>query len=276
MRAMAILWIGPYRNPDFATDYHLSPILAPAHLLAQLPPCLMQCGEKDPFVDDTIIFAGRIKEAKRARLAELEITLASKGAKIGESLRMTTSAESPSSAVEARLPALRKERDRLLTQEEDDWVKMVLFSDWSHGYLQMISLMDEAMVVVEELADWLDEAFEKYSPEAERAMAERAPPSTLTSETETDDVGITFVPRRAAARRASSIDHEEGLVETPKPFGLEGVNGSATPSLGPGTPRPHTPTQKSAAGPPRNTGQKITETELMRRRRMIDANVFGQ
>jgi hypothetical protein len=29
MRAMALLYIGPYRNPDFAIDYHISPILAP-------------------------------------------------------------------------------------------------------------------------------------------------------------------------------------------------------------------------------------------------------
>lgn len=48
---MAILYIGPHRNPDFATDYYISPILAPAHLLAQFPPLLMQCGEKVMFGD---------------------------------------------------------------------------------------------------------------------------------------------------------------------------------------------------------------------------------
>ena len=64
---MAILFIGPHRNPDFASDYHLSPVLTPSHLLAQFPPLLMTCGEKDPFVDDTLIFAGRVREAKRAR-----------------------------------------------------------------------------------------------------------------------------------------------------------------------------------------------------------------
>lgn len=46
MRAMALLYIGPTRNPDFATDYHISPILTPLELLAQYPPLLMQCGEK--------------------------------------------------------------------------------------------------------------------------------------------------------------------------------------------------------------------------------------
>jgi len=70
MRAMAILYIGPHRNPDFATDYYISPILTPTDLLAQFPPLLMQCGEKDPFVDDTVIFAGRVREAKRARKIE--------------------------------------------------------------------------------------------------------------------------------------------------------------------------------------------------------------
>lgn len=58
MRAMAILYVGPKQNPDFQTDYYISPILAPEGLLAQFPPVLMICGEKDPFVDDTVIWAG--------------------------------------------------------------------------------------------------------------------------------------------------------------------------------------------------------------------------
>ena len=76
MRAMAILYIGPHRNPDFASDYHISPILAPADLLARFPPLLMSCGEKDPFVDDTVIFAGRVRDAKRQRLRDLDAKLA--------------------------------------------------------------------------------------------------------------------------------------------------------------------------------------------------------
>jgi len=76
MRAMAILYIGPHLNPDFASDYHISPIHTPAQLLAKFPPLLLQCGEKDPFVDDTIIFAGRIREAKRQRREEIRKELA--------------------------------------------------------------------------------------------------------------------------------------------------------------------------------------------------------
>jgi hypothetical protein len=144
MRAMAILYIGPYRNPDFATDYQLSPILTPAHLLAQFPPLLLQCGEKDPFVDDTVIFAGRVREAKRARKAELELIISGKSARFGESLRMSGASGSLN---DKNLPEIQRERDKLARETEEDWVQMVLFSDWSHGYLQMSGILSEAKAV---------------------------------------------------------------------------------------------------------------------------------
>ncbi|ORX81110.1 alpha/beta-hydrolase, partial [Basidiobolus meristosporus CBS 931.73] len=65
MRAMAILYVGPNQTPDFPHDYLLSPIVAPDELLAQFPKVYLICGEKDPLVDDSVIFAGRIREAKR-------------------------------------------------------------------------------------------------------------------------------------------------------------------------------------------------------------------
>ncbi|PVV02622.1 hypothetical protein BB560_002921 [Smittium megazygosporum] len=64
MRAMAILYIGPNNSPDFSNDYYLSPVVAPEELLAQFPNTYFMCGEKDPLVDDTIILAGRIRDAK--------------------------------------------------------------------------------------------------------------------------------------------------------------------------------------------------------------------
>ncbi|OMJ24488.1 Hormone-sensitive lipase [Smittium culicis] len=64
MRAMAILYIGPNNTPDFEKDYYLSPIVAPEELLAKFPNTYFMCGEKDPLVDDTVIFAGRIRDAK--------------------------------------------------------------------------------------------------------------------------------------------------------------------------------------------------------------------
>lgn len=144
MRAMAILYIGPTHNPDFATDYRISPILTPSHLLAQFPPLLMQCGEKDPFVDDTVVFAGRVREAKRARKIELDMALSGKGPKVGESLRMSV-ADVPLDG--NRRLAMRKERDQLARETEDDWAQIVIFSEWSHGYLQMPLIMPEAIAV---------------------------------------------------------------------------------------------------------------------------------
>ncbi|KAJ6594086.1 Alpha/Beta hydrolase protein [Mycena capillaripes] len=274
MRAMAILYIGPHRDPDFANDYHLSPLLAPSEVLAQFPPILMQCGEKDPLVDDTVIFAGRVREAKRARKVELDLAISGKSARFGESLRMSNT------EVPVDLAALKRERDKLYRQSEEDWVQLVIWSEWSHGYLQMPSLMSEAKAVIEELAEWIDGAFERYaastpslplvrrdSHSRRRDSPARKPiphDSFSTSETETDDSGITFVPRRRTSPPESVND-------------------------GPGTPTNRSPTDTSGdtdveAGhgrvasetdsKPRPGGQTITETELVRRRRLLDAHIF--
>ncbi|RDB25294.1 Hormone-sensitive lipase [Hypsizygus marmoreus] len=315
MRAMAILYIGPHRNPDFATDFHLSPILAPAHLLAQFPPLLMQCGEKDPFVDDTVIFAGRVREAKRARKHELELAISGKSARFGENLRM--------SGIDASLgggsiAAMKKERDKLVKETEDDWVQMVLFSDWSHGYLQMPTLMSEARAVIEELAEWMDDAFERNS---QRAAAHDhwhtgngkakdttclPPSSTVTSsETETDDTGITFIPKRYQ-NGTSGFEDDLRKANVSKPVAVRSSKGGSSdeseaqlsdrtvsPSLAPSEQEKHrdvlglleaeysTVAQRSPQPPgtpktggPRQAGTQITETELMRRRRLLDSHIF--
>jgi hypothetical protein len=137
MRAMAILYLSN-RNPDFSTDYQVSPVMAPSEVLARFPKVLMQCGEKDPFVDDTIIFAGRLRESKRARLAELCIKM-----ERGECSETEAS-----------------EWARLNAQSEGDWVEMALFPEWSHGYLQMGRLMKEATAVIADIGVWIGEVFE--------------------------------------------------------------------------------------------------------------------
>ncbi|EPQ57298.1 alpha/beta-hydrolase [Gloeophyllum trabeum ATCC 11539] len=306
MRAMAILYIGPYRNPDFATDYHISPILAPSHLLAQFPPLLMQCGEKDPFVDDTVIFAGRVREAKRARRRELELAISGKSAKFGESLRMSVAEGGES------VSAMRRELERLSSESEDDWVQMVIYSEWSHGYLQMPTLMSEARAAINDIADWMDDVFSARSggtavegaqgrtaaghqvrasrdipkqmqstlaaPVSRSADRSRSP---LTSETETDDP-ITFVPKRrspassvtegsdkprtpSGASSASSDDtlHEEPLDQFPK-------GGDQRPADG----RKSSPRRSGGTGSKGTSTPTISETELMRRRRLLDSHIF--
>ncbi|KAI5925454.1 Alpha/Beta hydrolase protein [Camillea tinctor] len=66
MRAMIILYIGPHNRPDFSQDYLLSPILAPDILLQRFPKTYFLTGERDPLVDDTVIFAGRLRRAKQS------------------------------------------------------------------------------------------------------------------------------------------------------------------------------------------------------------------
>lgn len=336
MRAMAILYIGPHRNPDFATDYHISPILAPSHLLAQFPPLLMQCGEKDPFVDDTVIFAGRIREAKRARKVELDLAIAGKSTRFGEELRMSVA--EPSTPIEgSRLALLKKERDQLARETEENWVEMVLFSEWSHGYLQMPTLMSEAEAVIEDLADWINQAFWRFSVGWERTEQQqqqkpslgkdigrrgtvknptpsspgrgsslKKPPSPFTSETETEDSAITFVPKR---RRSSPIPLDEKIInpttngvtrgpgtswsdETLKDDHVDHLRSPCKKSKtlpsnskdggcaevtaakivnddgGSSTPR------AGATGRGAPSGKTITESELMRRRRLLDSHIF--
>lgn len=171
---MAILYIGPHRNPDFQSDYQLSPILAPDRLLAQFPPLLMSCGEKDPFVDDTLVFAGRVREAKRARRLELERIIAGRSSQFGEGLRMSNY---DSCAGDQSLRGLKRERERLAGETEEDWVQMHIFSEWSHGYLQMPTLMREVRGVLEDLADWMDDVFVRHKLEADRGQRAGIPPT---------------------------------------------------------------------------------------------------
>ncbi|TXT13770.1 hypothetical protein VHUM_01137 [Vanrija humicola] len=133
MRAMAIMYVGPRRSPDFTTDYYISPILSPPHLLEHFPPVYVICGERDPFVDDTVIFAGKLREAKRARRARA-------------SNQPTKGDEIP---------------DHILRETDDDWVQMRIIEGWGHGFMQMTALMREVESVLIEMADWIDESFER-------------------------------------------------------------------------------------------------------------------
>nr|XP_018263969.1 hormone-sensitive lipase [Kwoniella dejecticola CBS 10117]OBR86127.1 hormone-sensitive lipase [Kwoniella dejecticola CBS 10117] len=165
MRAMAILYIGPKRNPDFETDYYISPILSPPHLLAHFPPVYLICGERDPFVDDTVIFAGKIREAKKARRAQAEYTARGKTAKYGEYLQMSTGKSKTSDASLNDLP------DPILRESDDDWVQMRIIEGWGHGFMQMSSLMREVDPILNEMADWIDESFARFQ-EHQRDMEE--------------------------------------------------------------------------------------------------------
>lgn len=167
MRAMAILYIGPHLNPDFASDYHISPILTPAQLLAKFPPLLLQCGEKDPFVDDTIIFAGRIREAKRQRREDIRKELAMRRGNMDD----------------AEFQRLEDELSHLEVESDEDWLQMQIFSGWSHGYLQMPALMPEAQIAIDDIATWIEGVFSSVSP-ADSRVPSNSSVQTSASEIE--------------------------------------------------------------------------------------------
>lgn len=122
---MCILYLGPTPQPGVEHDYHLSPIYAPDELLASFPPMLMQCGGRDPLVDDTIQFAGRVVNAKKVA-------------------RETTN--HGDSVLEAK-------------------VATQIFPGWSHGYLQMSAIMPEACVAIDDIAGWIAKRFERRERE---------------------------------------------------------------------------------------------------------------
>ena len=247
MRAMAILYIGPKRNPDFEKDYYLSPILGPGALLAEFPPMLMSCGEKDPFVDDTVIFAGRVREAKRRRRQDAEASWR----RLGESLRMTGK------------PSRGKER--ILEETEDDWVRLAIIEGWSHGFLQMSTLMPEAKEAINRIGEWICNAFMAHAVQ-ETQGKENDVEVALSSETETDE-GLMFVPRKKRTPPSSfGRSSDETLIDHGKPASVkplavtEGVHvrgGSVTAARVPAG---------SAAG-------LVPEADLLKRRRK--EAVFG-
>ncbi|WVF72296.1 hypothetical protein IAT40_007109 [Kwoniella sp. CBS 6097] len=172
MRAMAILYVGPRRNPDFETDYYISPILSPPHLLAHFPPVYLICGERDPFVDDTVIFAGKIREAKRARRAQAEYNNRSDAPKRGEYLQMSIGKNKDQSASSSRIK-VNDPPDPILRESDDDWVQMRIIEGWGHGFMQMSSLMREVDPVLIDMADWIDESFSR-ADERQRDLEELA------------------------------------------------------------------------------------------------------
>jgi len=126
MRAMIILYIGPHSRPDFSTDFLLSPLLAPEALLARFPKTYMLTGERDPLVDDTVIFAGRLRQAKAALWRERQ-----------------------------ELGLLREKEEFV----ETDHVNVLLIPGISHGFLQFVSVFPEGWKYIFRTARWMKEIF---------------------------------------------------------------------------------------------------------------------
>lgn len=126
MRAMIFLYIGPNHKPDFATDWKLSPILAPDNILAMFPKTYLLTGERDPLVDDTCVFEGRLREAHRQRFKERQ--------ELG--LEPSNKSFDGKSVVETHLiPGI------------------------SHGFLQFVSVYPAGRTFIDQCSSWMRRAF---------------------------------------------------------------------------------------------------------------------
>lgn len=127
MRSMILLYIGPHQKPDFSEDYYISPVLAPPHLLEKFPKTYFLTGERDPLVDDTVIFAGRLTRAKRAAYDRAQ-----------------------------------ESGDRIVKEFDDrDVAEVVLVPGISHGFLQFVGLYPEGWKHIYQCGKWISEIFEK-------------------------------------------------------------------------------------------------------------------
>ena len=127
MRAMVILYIGPHNRPDFSTDFLLSPLVAPEALLRRFPKTYFLTGERDPLVDDTVLFAGRIRQAK-GRWAK-----------------------------ERRDMGLRSLSNRSGATIADAIPEVRLIPGSSHGFLLMAGVLPQGKREIVRCARWLEE-----------------------------------------------------------------------------------------------------------------------
>jgi acetyl esterase/lipase len=123
MRAMIILYVGPYSRPDFSQDYLLSPILAPDILLQRFPKTHFLTGERDPLVDDTVIFAGRLRKVKQAYHSQ-------------------------------RTSQNMAGLDDISDFDEKDVAEVVLIPGISHGFTQFPNLYPPAWKLIDRCALW--------------------------------------------------------------------------------------------------------------------------
>ncbi|KAL4879176.1 CLN3 protein-domain-containing protein [Aspergillus karnatakaensis] len=135
MRAMIILYIGPHNRPDFNTDYLLSPVLAPEALLAQFPKTYILTGERDPLVDDTVVFAGRLRQAKMRRFQERQ--------------------------------ELGLEKSHRSFNEKDH-VEVSLLPGVSHGFMQMAGFFPDSWRHINRCSAWI-QSLADLSTEAKRS-----------------------------------------------------------------------------------------------------------
>ncbi|KAI1266171.1 alpha/beta-hydrolase [Xylariaceae sp. FL1019] len=170
MRAMIILYIGPHNRPDFSQDYFLSPILAPDALLQRFPKTYFLTGERDPLVDDTVIFAGRLRRAKQA--------------------------------YHSRTTSQDMGLDNVTDFDEKDVAEVVLIPGISHGYAQFPTIYPPAWKLIDRCAQFAEELLSK-AEKAETRGSERERHHYRTESSGDEDRGLEIKMTRVRGRTIS-------------------------------------------------------------------------
>jgi len=213
MRAMIILYVGPYNRPDFTTDHLLCPAVAPEQLLQKFPKTYFLTGERDPLVDDTVIFAGRLRHAKHALFRERQ--------EMG----------------------LEKSQAEF---HERDHVEVVLVPGISHGFIQFVSVFPEGWKHIFRCASWIQDIFAKPPHALEGPMLERraregslgtmADPSVLSLATTVNGNAERGPKRHKRTLTGGSTEDEDAplAMSSIRPTGASPskANGHATTSRG--------------------------------------------
>jgi acetyl esterase/lipase len=148
MRAMVILYVGPHNRPDFSADFLLCPLLAPENILARFPKTYFLTGERDPLVDDTVIFAGRLRQAHATRIQERkDLGLDHSGREF----------------------------------REDDYVEVNLIPGVSHGFLQFVGVFPQGWKYIFRISKWIQDILEHSDEVASQRQRQE---QTLTPATE--------------------------------------------------------------------------------------------
>ncbi|KAH8925054.1 alpha/beta-hydrolase [Atractiella rhizophila] len=257
MRTMALCYVGE-NSPDLTNNYMISPILGEPRLLEQLPPVYLICGERDPVVDDTLLWAAKIHQAKAQRRARALAKMNRQG-----DLRMTS-----------RIPD-----DPIIEQCEDDWAVTRIYSGWSHGFLQMISLMPEAEDAILLLAGYIDQAFKRNDEERLRSSRKTNQVSQAPSdEEELHENTIRYQRRKGSPPTRPTIKGNafEGAPAPVVATGLAsaafinepGVSGAASGSSSSPSPNLATPLNTANPSPTNSVMSSFLEPkDVLKRRR---------
>lgn len=180
MRAMIILYIGPHNRPNFSTEYLLSPVLAPEALLAKFPKTYFMTGERDPLVDDTVVFAGRVRGAKEAAAQDMR-----------------------------RLGANGRSEHKDDNTEDLDLAEVLLIPGISHGFMQFPGIYPPAWKHFDRSANWFGHLFSLADERRSRRYQRRAAPPKMQNPMQNNDDR-----RRRFSQTESSGDEERPLEMT--------------------------------------------------------------